>query len=400
MSVRRRRLGRRSKRTRRSSGRCKRTRRPVAGRPRPRVAPRQVLRAPLDMTRRRVLNLWWDTRRRLEAKGLRARMRARGSRTQSAWHKLLRALAVACLLLLALAFASASSARSKAHEGTPVGKAGRVGVPRLGRIIPQRLPPFIAYDDGSTGIFLMKPDGSDSHSVGPAEPLPSDPYPAEEPSWSPNGRKILYSTGCGIWVMNADGGHQHPLVPVGAKHPSSSSSSSCGSLYVLGQPRWSPNGKKIIYLAQGQKGGPLRWGLHIANADGSDVHFVPHTAGALGAGASFSPDGRYIVFAKVANWKPHIYLIRPNGTGLRQLNTGQEADEPSWSPTAHESSTPVRSSLTRRPATFSIPCRSPMPSARSRGRTRRRASSLSRLVWKRGQSNLERRRQGDSRNDL
>ena len=69
------------------------------------------------------------------------------------------------------------------------------------------------------------------------------------------------------------------------------------------------------------------------NADGSHIHRVPHTGRA--ENASFSPDGRYIVFDRRDSYHPqqsHIHVIRPNGTGLRKIATYGEVVDPSWSP--------------------------------------------------------------------
>ncbi len=241
-------------------------------------------------------------------------MRQRDGSLLWAWHTLAKTPFVLAPVAVALAFAGGSSAVTRVHH-----RNGRAVVPRLGAIIPQHLPPFIAYDsasqDGTTGgIFLIKPDGSDSHLVGPLLP-----YFAEEPSWSPSGSRILYQTGCAIWVMNADGSNQRLLVPA----------DNCVS-DQLDHPHWSPNGKRIVYTAFGRAGAgnPV---IHTANADGSHDHRVPHTQG--GESASFSPDGRYIVFdSNASTIMSHLYLIRPNGTGLREITPRYGGVDPSWSP--------------------------------------------------------------------
>jgi len=195
-------------------------------------------------------------------------------------------------------------------------RAVRPVVPRLGKIIPRRLPPFIAYDyygQDVAGVFLIRSDGSDPHA------LVLD-VNAAEPSWSPRGTRLLYATGdlargCIIWVINADGSNQRRLVSVGLP---------C----LLSQPRWSPNGKKILYLDQNAN----HQEIYTANADGSHIHRVPHTGGARDA--SFSPDGRYVLFdhSTAGPDQSHLYLIRPNGTGLREINPRYTGEAPAWSP--------------------------------------------------------------------
>jgi Tol biopolymer transport system component len=230
-----------------------------------------------------------------------------------------KAFAVAAAAFLALALLTVSSKPANAREPAPVGKRPRSGMPKLGAVVPERLPPFIAYDHvgpGNSGgfvfgIFLMRPDGSDSHAIG------SLPAYALEPSWSPAGTRILFTTGCVVRVASADGSNQRAVIPahVPAGYQCSDS---------LEDPRWSPTGRRIVYTTAE---------IHIAKVDGSHDHPVPHTEG--GNNASFSPDGRYLVFDRSNSrngFKSHIYVIRTNGTGLRPITHGQGEVDPSWSP--------------------------------------------------------------------
>ena len=95
-------------------------------------------------------------------------LRELGERGRSALRVPPKALVVtAAVVVLALAFVAGSSAVRTVHHHLGPGV-----VPRLGRIIPQRLPPFIAYEWNNLqhdeqnvgGIFLIKPDGSDKHA--------------------------------------------------------------------------------------------------------------------------------------------------------------------------------------------------------------------------------------------
>ena len=87
---------------------------------------------------------------------------------------------------------------------------------------------------------------------------------ANNPDWSPDGKQILFSShpvigkhGSNIWIMDADGNNPYellPLPPVGA--------SNIHRMY----PKWSPDGKRILYLQSENKYVKIK----------GVGHFVPH----------------------------------------------------------------------------------------------------------------------------
>jgi TolB protein len=98
---------------------------------------------------------------------------------------------------------------------------------------------FTSDRTGTWQVWLMNADGSHQRQ------LTFDPRPKDQvPDWSPDGTKIAYiadtngiadtvSPSWGdIWIMNADGSHQHPLT-------------SGGSWYGTA---WSPDGSRIASL--------------------------------------------------------------------------------------------------------------------------------------------------------
>jgi Tol biopolymer transport system component len=149
----------------------------------------------------------------------------------------------------------------------------------------------------------------------------------EAPLWSPDGRQIAYLQNANrgsdptsrIYVMNADGSGRHLLSNVRA---------------VGTAPSWSPNGKKLVFS------GPK--GLYVAAADGSSVHRVAKSA-FPDAFPVWSPDGRKIAFLgglrpfQSPSLPPtaDLYVINADGGGRLNLTRTPGVDDgwaQAWAP--------------------------------------------------------------------
>jgi TolB protein len=74
--------------------------------------------------------------------------------------------------------------------------------------------------------------------------------------------------------------------------------------------------------------GPTESELVIANADGSDARLFPGTqATSLDRHASFSPDGRWIVFTSDRAGSSDIFRVRTDGSGLERLTDDPALDD-------------------------------------------------------------------------
>ncbi len=94
-------------------------------------------------------------------------------------------------------------------------------------------------------------------------------------------------------------------------------------------PAWSPDCSQLVY-----SDGHSLW---VANNDGSSSRLlVAHDGGNLHK-PTFSPSGALIAYWRAVNrgshWEAHIWFVNADGTGKKQLTSGDVWDsEPSWSP--------------------------------------------------------------------
>ena len=112
--------------------------------------------------------------------------------------------------------------------------------------------------NGIVDIETVRPDGTN------VSKLTHDEH-SWAPSWTPNGDSIVFirsngdTGGADVWVMDADGRHQHVLVNFGG---------------YLGRPIWSDDGT-IAFSSNSADGRRHVW---LADADGHDVHQLTQCA--------------------------------------------------------------------------------------------------------------------------
>jgi Tol biopolymer transport system component len=168
-------------------------------------------------------------------------------------------------------------------------------------------------------IYLVNADGTGLW------PLTQTPDWEEDPSWSPDGSRILYAAyppgnlyvgTASVWVMNADGSEKAQL----------------SKGYGFG-PAWSPDGKQIVYVAAvggtASSNTPVVTAVQfhadvmVMYADGSGARNLTRTD----ALPSWTPDGD-ILFLSAGD----LYSMRPDGTGPVRLTTEWNIGEYALSP--------------------------------------------------------------------
>jgi TolB protein len=196
------------------------------------------------------------------------------------------------------------------------------------------------------GIYTLRAsDGRDPIQV-TSSPGPGNDHPI---AYSPDGSRILFfrpvkavSGGAqDLFVVNADGFGLHQLNPpettVGPLDPG------VGGNAVAGQPvrtvaSWSPDGRYVTFVAVvGSPGedrsGEARRAVYVVDADGSDAHRI--TPWGEIPGAQWSPDGLWIAFSRPSPDVSDIFVVHPDGSGLRALTSSAEglgSFGPVWSP--------------------------------------------------------------------
>lgn len=105
---------------------------------------------------------------------------------------------------------------------------------------------------------------------------------------------------------------------------------------VDGSPTYSADGHSIAFASKRHTRGERR-GSHIfvMRSDGSGVRQLTAGDEYSDSNPSFSPDGRLVVFERYqpSERARHIYRVRVDGGGLRQLTRGRSADsDPSYAP--------------------------------------------------------------------
>jgi len=185
-----------------------------------------------------------------------------------------------------------------------------------------------ASDLGS--IYVVRGDGSGLTR------LTNDPLTIDtEPSWSPDGRRILFTSNrdhltqkparsiTDVYVVNADGSgvRRISFAPPAGGHGGSGAS-------------WSPDGRRIAFgMDDVRDVGQIT----VVDADGSHLVNLTQRNGYEGAFPSWSPDGRRLVFTSGHGGRDATYVMNADGSHVKQLSGsphGQNFSDtyPTWSP--------------------------------------------------------------------
>jgi Tol biopolymer transport system component len=132
--------------------------------------------------------------------------------------------------------------------------------------------------------------------------------------WSPDGTQIVFNSGRGpevtnanlhLWVMNADGSDLHRITTIWGEYPA-----------------WSPDGHLIAFqsnrCACNSVGGEAEYDIYTVHPDGSGLRRLTSLPGGEGV-SGWSPDGQTIAFSRNPEMWPGIWTMTRTGGHVRHL---------------------------------------------------------------------------------
>lgn len=211
--------------------------------------------------------------------------------------------------------------------------------------------------------------------TGAVTQITHDNWTAESPSWTPDGREILFASNVGdsnpdcqiepgcdldIYTVRPDGTHLQRLtdIKVGAAlYPSVSPDGRSLAVTVLNGDgdaaiftmgihgshihqltafaerlylaRWSPNGTQFAYLDNAclTCGASDVWTMRV---DGTDRHRIHRSKDFGDFAVNWSPDGEWISFDELGAVRGQIYRVKPTGGPAVRIATPGDDFEASW----------------------------------------------------------------------
>ena len=174
---------------------------------------------------------------------------------------------------------------------------------------------YSGHYKGVGGLYVMTNLGAEDHAIS------SDTTDAE-PTWSPDGQEIAFSsyrgTGRrGIYRMGAEGSDAVRLTP---------------ATWNSWNPEWAPDGSRIAFVSdQATLLGSTD--LFVMNADGTGITQLTTTGLVVPARLAWSADGRTLLYSSSVKGDPEIYALDVATLATTRLTTAPGADwGPSWSP--------------------------------------------------------------------
>jgi Tol biopolymer transport system component len=189
----------------------------------------------------------------------------------------------------------------------PVSPDGKTMVYANDSCLPGGPPGCEASADNAYEIYTIHLDGKGRRRLTHNGTYDGDP------SWSPDGKQIVFATDKGIRIMDRDGRHVRALT----------------RRYRDAWPQWSPRGDRIL-VSTGR-------GLALVSVGTGRTTFLkPGPVGPPDWGAAWSPDGTQVAYLdrRARSWSGEtplqVWVMNADGSHRHPVTTGFGWTVPSW----------------------------------------------------------------------
>ncbi|MDM4768409.1 DPP IV N-terminal domain-containing protein [Pelomonas sp. SE-A7] len=175
---------------------------------------------------------------------------------------------------------------------------------------------FSSTRDGPAALYLLK--------AGQAEPEKLASGPGNWPGWAPDGRRIVFQSrrtgNLDIYTLDLAGGEPRQLT------------NDVEPDYL---PEWSPDGTEIVFTSWRKEAGETERAAHLylMKPDGSGQRRLPIASLKTSAGASWSPDGKRLVYSRQMDGKgAELFVADRDGGNEKRLTQDSAQDIHNGSP--------------------------------------------------------------------
>ncbi|MCH8474890.1 MAG: biopolymer transporter Tol [Opitutales bacterium] len=155
--------------------------------------------------------------------------------------------------------------------------------------------------------------------LGEVRQLTRDGSDSVGPRWSPDGRRIVYTS------YFQSGFPDIFMIDLGTRRREATvtlDGTNTGA-------RFSPDGRNLVMTLTGEGNSEV----YVSNIRGRNIRRLTRT-NSVQSSPGWSPDGRQIIFASDRMGSPQLYVMNRDGSGVRRLPTdiSRYAAEPDWNP--------------------------------------------------------------------